>query len=122
LIREQPIALPCIATIRALKGHDVSWIRYLAVLFTMVLISAPLSSSAQGTPEATPAPTCVFPPISIDLLREIRDDIAENPPPTPTPPLMGITSDHTHLLNFPPPPGDPVDDATVASIRYFLDL
>jgi hypothetical protein len=100
----------------------VSWIRYFAVLFTIVLISAPLSSSAQVTPEAPPAPTCVFPPISIDLLREIRDDIAENPPPTPTPPVVGVTSDRTHLMNFPPPPGDPVDDATVASIRTFLDL
>ena len=97
------------------------WMRSFAVLFTALVIAAPLSSLAQGTPEATPAPTCVFPPISIDLLHEIRDDIAENPPPTPTPPVVGITSDRTHLLNFPPPPGDPVDDATVASIRTFLD-
>jgi hypothetical protein len=99
----------------------VSWIRYLAVLFTIVVISAPLSSSAQGTPEATPAPTCVFPPISIDLLREIRDDIAENPPPTPTPPLIGITSELMHILPFPPPPGEPIVEETVDSIRHFLD-
>lgn len=87
-----------------------------------VLVSAvvPVTALAQATPEATPAANCPFPPISADLLREMRGAISESPPPTPTPPEVGLTSDRTHLLAFPPPPGDPIDDATADSIRRFI--
>lgn len=97
--------------------------RLLPVLIVVLLaFMTPASTIAAGTPDATPAATCAFEPISLDLLREMRDEIAENPPVTATPPVVGVSSDRTHLLDFPPPPGDPIDDATVGSIRTFLGL
>ena len=95
--------------------------RGVTTLFVLLLVAlVPLSALADATPEATPAEICVFPPISIDLLREIRNEIAANPPPTPTPEAR-LQSPRTHLMPFPPPPGEPIDDTTVASIRAFLD-
>jgi hypothetical protein len=93
----------------------------LVTLFVLLVIAfVPLSALADATPEATPAEHCAFPPISVDLLREFRDEIATNPPPTPTPEAR-LQSPRTHLMPFPPPPGEPIDDATVASVRAFLD-
>ncbi len=56
------------------------------LLFAMLAIVAvaPITVVADATPVATPTAACAFPPISIDLLREIRDEIVANPPPTPT--------------------------------------
>jgi hypothetical protein len=85
----------------------------------LVVSLAPLSVRADATPQATPAESCDFPPISVDLLREMRDEIAANPPPTPTP-EANYSSSRSHLMPFPPPPGEPIDDATVDSIRSFL--
>ena len=92
----------------------------IALLVLLVVSLVPLSVLADATPEATPAESCIFPPISIDLLREFRDEIAANPPPTPTP-EANYSSSRSHLMPFPPPPGEPIDDATVESIRAFLD-
>ena len=112
----------CDATIGALKGDNVITARTLVIFAAALMLpAAPFSTSAYGTPEASPTASCAFSPIDVELLREIRDDIAENPPPTPTPPEVGFTSPRTQLMSFPPPPGDPVDDATIASIRVFLD-
>lgn len=95
-------------------------IRLFVSLMAAMSILAPLSSAARGTPEATPTVTCAFPPISIELLREIRDDIAANPPPTPTTAAEGYSSSRTHLIQFPPPPGEPLDEATHASVERFV--
>jgi hypothetical protein len=64
-------------------------------------------------------PPASSPPISVDLLREIRDEIVASPWPTPTPETY-LTSPITHLIPFPPPAGEPIDEATVASIQRFL--
>jgi hypothetical protein len=90
------------------------------LLFVLLVVSlAPLSVRADATPQATPAGSCDFPPISVDLLREMRDEIAANPPPTPTP-EANYSSSRSHLMPFPPPPGEPIDEATAESIRSFL--
>src|SRR5689334_18375707 len=91
----------------------------LLTLLGIVLIVASLTVAAHATPEATPTAACAFPPINADLLREMRDEIAANPPPTPTPEAQ-YQSPRTHLMPVPPPAGEPIDDATVASIRLFL--
>src|SRR6185436_5177018 len=91
------------------------------LLFAMLVIVAiaPLTVVADATPAATPTVACAFPPISIDLLREMRDEIAANPPPTPTP-EANYSSPRTHLMPFPPPAGESIDGVTVNSIRQFL--
>jgi hypothetical protein len=98
----------------------MSRFRIIALIGLLLAIALmPISALADATPQATPADRCAFPPISIDLLREMRDEIAANPPPTPTP-EANYSSSRSHLMPFPPPPGKPIDDATVASIRAFL--
>jgi hypothetical protein len=104
----------------ARKGHAVFRIGRLVVSIVVMAIALPLASSAQGTPEAMPEVGCAFPPISIELLREIRDDVAENSPPTPTVYADGSWSSRMHTMPFPPPPGEPLDDETVTSVQQFL--
>ena len=88
---------------------------------TLVIVAvAPITVVADATPGATPTAACAFPPISIDLLREIRDDATEHPIPTPTMPVRGTWSSELHRMPFPPPPGDPIDEQTLASVRQFL--
>lgn len=103
------------------KGNAVIPIRSLVVLVVAMTMATPMSMAAQGTPEATPAEVCVFPAIDIGLLREIRDDVATSPPPTPTVYADGSWSSQTYVMPFPPPPGEPLDDATAASVQQFLD-
>ena len=103
------------------KGNVVIRTRCLVVLVVAMAIAGPHAVSAKGTPVATPASECVFPPISIELLREIRDDVAENPPPTPTVYADGSWSSRMHTMPFPPPPGEPLDDETVTSVQQFLE-
>src|SRR5215216_5548379 len=81
------------------------------------------SAASQSTPEATPAPECTFQPVSVELLREIERDVAEHPIPTPTQPDPsdhGFWTIQVHVRPFPPPAGEPLDDATLASLREFL--
>ncbi len=94
--------------------------RLLLTLLGIVLIVAPLKVAADASPEATPTAACAFPPISTDLLREIRDDATAHPIPTPTVPERGTWSSQLHRMPFPPPSGDPIDDQTLTSVQQFL--
>jgi hypothetical protein len=94
-----------------------------SILLVALLLSslmAPGAALAQVTPEGTPAPACVFPPVSTERLREIERDLAEHPIPTPTPSDRGYWTSKIHVRPFPPPAGDPLDDAALASLRAFL--
>jgi hypothetical protein len=93
----------------------------LMLSIVVMAIALPFASSAQGTPEATPEVGCGFPAISIELLRAIRDDVDANPPPPPTVYANGSWSSQTYVMPFPPPAGEPLDDATHASIVQFLE-
>jgi len=95
-------------------------VRLLLTVVGIVIIVVPLTVSADATPEVTPTADCVFPPISADLLREIRDDATAHPIPTPTVPERGTWSSQLHRMPFPPPPGEPIDDQTLVSVRQFL--
>ena len=35
-------------------------------------------------------------------------------------PVRGTWSSELHRMPFPPPPGDPIDEQTLASVRQFL--
>lgn len=96
-------AWPCAPTMAGRKGPALFRYGRLIVPVVAVTIALPLATLAQGTPETTPATGCPFPPISIELLRKIRDGVAENPPPTPTTAADGYSSSRTHLIQFPPP-------------------
>src|SRR6476659_5312956 len=88
---------------------------------TLVIVAvAPITVVADSTPGATPTAACAFPPISIELLREIRDDATEHPIPTPTMPVREPWSSELHRMPFPPPPGDPIEEQTLPSVRQFL--
>jgi len=95
-------------------------VRLLLTVVGIVIIVVPLTVSADATPEATPTTACIFPPISAHLLREIRDDATAHPIPTPTVPERGTWSSQLHRMPFPPPPGEPIDDQTLVSVRQFL--
>jgi hypothetical protein len=91
----------------------------LVALFLPSLI-APGGALAQATPTGTPTSACVFPPVSVDLLREIEADASARPIPTPTRPAQGAWHSELHQYGFPPPAGEALDDETVASVQAFL--
>ena len=95
-------------------------VRLLFAMLAIVIAVAPITVVADATPEATPTAACVFPPISIDLLREIRDEIVANPSP-PRPSRKPDTyRSRTHRMPFPPPPATPSTTRLLASVRQFL--
>jgi hypothetical protein len=94
--------------------------RVTLILAAAFLVAALPDATSGQSPEAAPSPTCAFPPVSIELLREIETEAAEQPIPTPTTLPSGAWSSELHQYGYPPPAGEPLDDETVASVQVFL--